>query len=88
MTVLSKIERLLGRFAVPNLAYFLVAGQVAVYAAILFGKLDARVLILVPRLVMAGQWWRIFAFFADAPALEHTLHRLCMVDVLPDGKRA
>ena len=67
MTALSKIERLLGRFAVPNLAYFLVAGQVAVYAAILFGKLDARVLILVPRLVMAGQWWRIFAFLLMPP---------------------
>jgi hypothetical protein len=67
MTLLSKIERFLGRFAVPNLAYFLVAGQVAVYVAILTGKLEPEVLVLVPRLVMAGQWWRIFAFLLMPP---------------------
>jgi hypothetical protein len=67
MTLLSKIERFLGRFSVPNLAYLLVAGQVAVYAAILTGKLDPEALLLVPRLVMAGQWWRIFAFLLMPP---------------------
>jgi hypothetical protein len=67
MTLLSKIERFLGRFSVPNLAYLLVAGQVAVYAAILTGKLDPEALLLIPRLVMAGQWWRIFAFLLMPP---------------------
>jgi hypothetical protein len=67
MALLSKIERFLGRFAVPNLAYFLVAGQAAVYVAILTGKLEPGVLFLVPRLVMAGQWWRIFAFLLMPP---------------------
>ena len=67
MTLLSKIERFLGRFAVPNLSYLLVAGQVAVYVAILIGRLEPGRLVLVPRLVMAGQWWRVFAFLLMPP---------------------
>jgi hypothetical protein len=67
MSLLSKTERLFGRFAIPRLALYLVAGQVAVYVGILFGRIDPTVLLLVPRLVMMGQWWRIFAFMLMPP---------------------
>jgi hypothetical protein len=63
----SKFERALGRFAIPNLALYLVVGQVAVYIAILFGRLDPNQLVLVPRLFLAGQWWRIFSFLLLPP---------------------
>ncbi len=67
MSILSKLERSLGRLAVPRLSLYLVSGQVAIYAAILMGKLDPTVLPLVPRLVMAGQWWRVLAFLLIPP---------------------
>ena len=51
----------------PRLSLYLVVGQVAIYAAILFGKFDPTILLLVPRLVMMGQWWRIFAFLLIPP---------------------
>lgn len=67
MSFLTKLERSLERIAIPNLSLYLIVGQVAVYAALMFGKLDAGILLLIPRLVMMGQWWRIFAFLLMPP---------------------
>ena len=39
MSFLAKLERSLGRFAVPNLSLYLVLGQVIVYLGIILGKL-------------------------------------------------
>lgn len=69
MSFLSKLERYLGRFAIPSLALYLIVGQAAVYLAILSGKLDPGMLLFVPRLAMAGQWWRIFAFLLMPPQM-------------------
>jgi len=37
MSLLSKLERRFGRFAVPNASAMLIAGQVVVYALTYFG---------------------------------------------------
>jgi hypothetical protein len=68
MSFLSKLERSLGRFAIPHLSLYLVLGQVGVYLAIVMGRLDAGLLLFVPRLVLMGQWWRIFSFLLIPPA--------------------
>lgn len=69
MSFLSKLERSLGRFAVVNLSLYLVLGQVAVYLAILMGRLDPGTILFVPRLALMGQWWRIFTFLLMPPAM-------------------
>jgi hypothetical protein len=67
MSFLSKLERSLGRFAIPNLPLYLVLGQVGVYLAVVTGRLDARLFLFVPRLALMGQWWRVFTFLLIPP---------------------
>jgi hypothetical protein len=67
MSLLSKLERSLGRFAIPNLSLYLVLGQVAVYLAVVTGRLDAGLFLLVPRFALMGQWWRIVTFLLVPP---------------------
>jgi hypothetical protein len=69
MSTLSKLERTLGRFAVPNLALYMVFGQVTVYLAILLGQLDKGLFLFVPRLALMGQWWRILTFMLMPPSM-------------------
>lgn len=67
MSFLSKLERSLGRFAIPHLSLYLVLGQVGVYLAIITGRLDATLILFVPRLVLMGQWWRAVSFLLIPP---------------------
>jgi hypothetical protein len=67
MSLISKAERIFGRFSIPNLSLYLIAGQLAVFLAIQFGKLDPTAVLLVPRFVLSGQWWRMFAFLLNPP---------------------
>ncbi len=67
--MLSKLERTLGRFAVPDLALYLVFGQVTVYLAILIGRLDQGLFLFVPRLALMGQWWRLLTFLLMPPPM-------------------
>jgi hypothetical protein len=68
MSLFSKIERALGRFAINKLCYYLVFAQVAVYISILMGRFEPEVFVFVPRLVMMGQWWRLITFMLMPPA--------------------
>jgi len=69
MSLLTKLERSLGRFAVPNLSLYLVFGQVTVYLAVLLGRLDGSAFVFVPRLALMGQWWRVFSFLLMPPPM-------------------
>jgi hypothetical protein len=70
-----RLERTLGRFAVPHLTVWLIAAQVLVYLAALSTDhrpdagepLEAR-LTLVPDKVLAGEVWRLVTFLATPPA--------------------
>jgi hypothetical protein len=68
MSFLSKLERSLGRYAIPNLSLYLVLGQVGVYLGIVTGRLDAGLIMFVPRLVLMGQWWRVVTFLLIPPS--------------------
>ena len=69
MSLLSRLERTVGRFAVPNLPLYLIVGQVGVYLATLLGSLDPGRLVFVPRLALMGQWWRVFTFLLLPPPM-------------------
>lgn len=67
MSFLDKLERAIGRFAIPNLALYIVIGQVFVMLAAMLQRLDLGALVFVPRLVESGQWWRAITFLFVAP---------------------
>ena len=67
MTLLDKLERYLGRFAIPNLSLYLVVGQVFVLLMNLMGRIDLRLCVLQPDLVLDGQWWRLITFWFMPP---------------------
>jgi hypothetical protein len=67
MSLLDKLERALGRFAIPNLSLYLVIGQVFVLLAYLFEKLELRWILFYPAFVTEGQWWRVITFMFIPP---------------------
>jgi hypothetical protein len=68
MTFLDKLERTLGKYAVANVALYVVIGQVFVLLAVMMGRLDMGLLVLLPQLVLQGEWWRVFSFLLIPPA--------------------
>ncbi len=69
MGFLNRMERLLGRFALPNLSLYLVAAQVIVLTLALFGRPDIlRQIALMPAQVFDGQVWRVVTFLFVPPA--------------------
>lgn len=67
MTFLDKLERVFGRFAIPNLSLYLVIVQVFVLLTSMLGMIDPDKLFYAPVLVLRGEWWRIFTFLAMPP---------------------
>jgi hypothetical protein len=68
MYFLDKLERAFGRYAIPNLALYLIIGQVFVLLAGMLGRLDLEMLDLAPALVLEGrQWWRVVTFMFIVP---------------------
>jgi hypothetical protein len=67
MSLLDKLERSLGRYAIPNLSLYFVVGQVFVLLGNLAGQIDLRHFVLLPALVLQGDWWRLFSFLLMPP---------------------
>lgn len=68
MSFLDRLERIFGRFAIPNISIYIVIGQVFVLLTYLMGVVDLNWFLLVPEEVRQGQWWRLFAFALRPPA--------------------
>lgn len=67
MKLVDRLERVLGRFAVPNLTFGIILCQVAVYA---LSEAKPEILQnaeLIPGLVLRGQVWRLISFIAVPP---------------------
>jgi len=63
MNFLSRLEKYLGRFAISNLALYLVAGQLVLFVMALLGLFPvAERLSFIPALVLEGEIWRVFSF--------------------------
>lgn len=68
MTLLNRLERKLGRYAIHDLTLYLVGGQ---GVALLLGLGMPAFLLamqLVPAAVLAGQWWRLLSFLFTPPS--------------------
>lgn len=79
MTLLDKLERLFGRFAIPNIALYLVIGQVFVLLAMMLDRLKIEWLVLVGAWVMDGDWWRVITFVFIPPPVSGMLGYVFLV---------
>ncbi|HEY1110007.1 MAG TPA: hypothetical protein VGE76_15260 [Opitutaceae bacterium] len=67
MSLLDRLERTFGRFAIHNLALYIVIGQVAVVLATMLQVLDPARLEFWPNSLRLGEWWRPFTFMFVVP---------------------
>ena len=69
MSWIQRLERRLEPYAITNLTLFIVIGQTFLLLTSLLELIDLRLCVLVPALVQAGEWWRLFTFvFIPPPA--------------------
>ncbi len=68
MALLNRLERLLGRFAIPNLSLCLVIGQVFFWGVWFLRAFDLESISLLPGAVLAGQYWRVVTFLLLPPS--------------------
>lgn len=62
MGFLNRLERTVGRFAIPNISLYLVMGQVFVFLMALLGRDLTGTMVLQGARVLNGEVWRIFTF--------------------------
>ena len=67
MNLLDHIEKRYRRFAVPHITRYIVLGQVAAYIFIAMEQIDSAQMLLVPKLVLEGQIWRLITFVLKPP---------------------
>ncbi len=68
MSLITRIERHLGRFALPHLALYLVLGQVVFWSVSFLGYFDLERIALLPQAVRAGEGWRLVTFLFLPPS--------------------
>jgi hypothetical protein len=79
MSLLTKLERALGRFAIPNLSLYLVAGQVLFWGLALMTGFNLERIALLPAAVVAGEPWRLVTFLFFPPSLSLSAFALVMM---------
>ncbi len=62
MSVLDRMERRFGRFAIPNLMKYIIIGTIIAYVLSLINPQYLNYLYLSPSLVLKGQVWRLITF--------------------------
>jgi len=67
MGLLNRLERILGRFAIPNISLYLVMGQVVFWAVAFLGFFDLERIALLPVAVKEGEAWRLFSYLLLPP---------------------
>jgi len=67
MKLIDLLDKKIGRYAIPNLTIYLIAGQSFFYLMYLTGKLERSATYLTADLLMSGEWWRIFTLPFDPP---------------------
>lgn len=60
--LLSRLERRFGKFAIPNLTTFVVAGMAVTFALMFVRPEIVSAMALDPRAVRAGQVWRLLSY--------------------------
>ena len=67
MSMLDKLEKKLGRYALPNVTVYLIAGQTFFFLLYMTGKLERDLTRLSAALLLEGEWWRLATFLFDPP---------------------
>ena len=67
MSLLTRFERLLGRFAIANLSLYLVAGQVLFWGLAVLTGFPLERIALLPVAVFAGEAWRVVTYLLVPP---------------------
>jgi hypothetical protein len=67
MRLLDRLERKFGRYALPNVTVYLIAGQSLFYVLFMTGKLDPSRIWLSAGLLLGGEWWRLATFLFNPP---------------------
>ncbi|HMP04837.1 MAG TPA: hypothetical protein PJ982_00675 [Lacipirellulaceae bacterium] len=83
MSLVARLERRFGRFAIPNLTLVLIAGQALLYIASFLPQgiaLD-RIALIPPR-VMQGEVWRLATFLFAPPATRVVIFALIYFSLL------
>lgn len=62
MTLMARLERKFGQFAIPDLTLYLVCGQAGFFIAALANQRILGRIAMVPGLVIDGEWWRLLTF--------------------------
>ncbi|MFT5837198.1 MAG: hypothetical protein ACI9ZV_000702 [Candidatus Azotimanducaceae bacterium] len=73
MKFLDSMEKRFGFIAVPNVVLTLIIAQLFIYAMVLIGRVDLDSIFLVPKAVLAGEWWRLVSFVIAPPYVPATL---------------
>jgi hypothetical protein len=73
MSLLNRLERALGRFAISDLSLYLILGQVMVLGFALLGQFDVGRIMLLPAAVRAGEVWRLVTFLFVPPVTTLTM---------------
>jgi hypothetical protein len=69
MRLLDRLEKKLGRYALPNVTVYLIAGQTVFYVLFMMGKLDRSRTWLAADRLLEGEWWRLATFPFDPPVM-------------------
>jgi hypothetical protein len=67
MRLLDRLEKKLGKYALPNVTVYLIAGQTVFYVLFMMGKLDPSQTFLAADRLIGGEWWRLATFPFDPP---------------------
>jgi hypothetical protein len=67
MKLLDHLEKKFGRYALPNVTVYLIAGQTLFYVLYFTGKLGRGTTLLAADLLLEGEWWRLATFPFDPP---------------------
>ena len=71
LSLLDRLEKKFGRYAIPNLGLYIVIGQVGVLGFVLMTQFEIERIAYVPAHVLNGEIWRIFTFIFIPPETFH-----------------
>jgi hypothetical protein len=67
MDLLNALERKFRRYAIHNVTLYIILGQVLFFVFQLSGRFILDRVVLIPDLVLTGEWWRLVTFLFIPP---------------------
>ncbi len=68
MTYIELLEKRFGKWAIPNLTFWLLMSQILFFALNLFSTFPVPALLLIPGQVLQGEIWRLVTFLLLPPS--------------------